>query len=473
LSAAPARLLPWSAAARVIALLVGAGAALPACSPLVRPPNFVGARDQVTDASLIGPFDGQVVDAATAEPIAEATVVAVWSYDRGDGFIGPYGAETYSTVTDATGRYRVPPTRLGVRGSTVRLVNAQVIVYKRGYHGYRSDAVPGGGPRSDFTVRHNKVELRKWLESDSHAEHLLFLSAPRPLQKAVRWEAELANLDLYRTLGGAGGTAAAPEAPGADMPQTPVAGELLDASGLLTTEEVRQRTGYADAFEVKDLTDLKRTDFYHGVHMQASSRDERYDVALRVWRAPPGGMDSVAATIQETFAGVKPAGDITPETWTLTSEGVHAVAFVDREAQVGVLLSCGDMQCGDLDTAIILTKHVHRNLDRIKTVPAAAAPTPAAGEEQPAAPAGVPGRAVPSGGPLTPAGARPAGAPAGVAEPREEAGAGKPSGTGPSGQDPKGKSPGAGPSGQPAGKSPGTGPSGQPSTPPAEKGKRP
>jgi hypothetical protein len=296
LSAAPARLLPWSAAARVIALLVGAGAALPACSPLVRPPNFVGARDQVTDASLIGPFDGQVVDAATAEPIAEATVVAVWSYDRGDGFIGPYGAETYSTVTDATGRYRVPPSRLGVRGSTVRLVDAQVIVYKRGYHGYRSDAVPGGGPRSDFTVRHNKVELRKWLESDSHAEHLMFLSAPRPLQKAVRWEAEFANLDLYRTLGGAGGTAEVPEAGAGDKPQAPVAADLLDASGLLTTEEVRQRTGYADAFDLKDLTDLKRTDFYHGVHMQASTRDERYDVALRVWRAPPGGMDPVGCT---------------------------------------------------------------------------------------------------------------------------------------------------------------------------------
>lgn len=362
---------------------------------MVRPAEFVGARDQVTDATLLGPFDGQVVDAATSEPIAEATVVAVWSYDRGDGFVGPHGAETYATTTDAAGRYRIPPSRLSIRGSTVRLVQAQVIVYKRGYAGYRSDAKMGGGPRADFTVRHNRVELRKWNESDSHAEHLLFLAAPRPLQKAVQWEADLANLDLYRSLGGAGGPAV-PEV--VEKPTQVAVAELLDASGLVTPDEIRQRTGYPEAFEVKDLTDLRRTDFYHGVHMQASGRDERYDVALRVWRAPPGGMDPVVATLQETFGGAKPTGDITPETWTLSAEGVQAVAFIDREQKVGLLLTCGDMQCHDLDTAIILAKLAARNLDRLSMVRAGAQATPAATPAAaPAASGGVPAGAVPGG----------------------------------------------------------------------------
>lgn len=376
---------------------------LGACAPLVRPANFVGARDLVTDATLLGPFDGQVVDAATSEPIAEATVVAVWSYDRGDGFIGPYGAETYTATTDAAGRYRIPATRLSVRGSTVRLVDAYLVVYKRGYAGYRSDAVPTGGPRSDFTVRHNRVELRKWQNSDSHAEHLLFLSPPRELHKAVQWEAELANLDLFRALGGAGGPAPEVEGDEAVGPVTPTVPEVLDASGLLAPDEVRQRTGFTQAFEVKDLTDLRRTGFYHGVHLQATDADERHDLALRVWSAPPGGMDPVAATIQETFGKVKPTGDITPETWSVTAEGVHAVGFVDRQQKIGVLLTCGDQQCADLDTALILAKHVYRNLDRLKTAPDPAGAAPAGGVPsgavpgKPAAPAGGPGPASPAG----------------------------------------------------------------------------
>lgn len=361
-----------------------------ACSPLVRAPNFVGARDQVTDATLLGPFDGQVVDASTSEPVAGATVVVVWSYDRGDGFIGPYGAETANTETDATGRYRIPPARLAVRGSTVRLVEVYLVVYKRGYAGYRSDGVLGGGPRADFTVRHNRVELRKWQDSDSHADHLLYLAAPRPIQRAVRWETDLANLDLFRALGGAG--AATEEHTAAET--KPALAALLDASGLLTADEIRQRTGYSEAFEIKDLTDLRRTDFYHGVHFQAVGQDERHDLALRVWRAPPGGMAPVVATIQETFGATKPTGDITAETWILSEGGVHAVAFIDREAKVGVLLTCGDLQCADVDTAIILAKLAARSLDRIQVLESGPQSQPSPG------PSPVPRGALPKG--LTP-----------------------------------------------------------------------
>jgi len=349
----------------VLALLMSAG-----CAPLVRPATFVGARDQVTDASLLGPFDGQVLDATTGEPLADAVVVGVWAYDRGDGFIGPHGSETYSTTTDPAGRYRIAPPRLEQRGTALRLVSFHIVVYKRGYLGYRSDALNEGGTRPDFVVRHNRVELRKWRETDSHADHLLFLAAPKELRKTTLWEQDLANLDLFRQLGGAGQAAAAAMQPD-KTPQGPAREpEWLDASGVLTIEEVRIRTHYAEPFDVEDLSDLERTDFYHGVHLRARGRDEPWDLAYRVWRDPPGGMDPVVSTIQETMAGVKPSAEITPETWLLTAEGVQAVAFVDRTAKVGVLLSCGDQQCPDIETAIILAKTVHRNLERLRTIPA-------------------------------------------------------------------------------------------------------
>lgn len=365
----------------------------------MRPATFVGARDQITDANLVGPFDGQVVDAATSEPVADAMVVGVWAYDRGDGFIGPFGSETYSTTTDAAGRYRIAPSKLGVRASALRLVSFHVVVYKRGYLGYRSDARAEGGARSDFSVRHNRVELRKWRENDSHAQHLLFLATPKVLRKTTVWEQDLANLDLFRQHGGAGG----PKLEGPGTGPTPAAKEQLwlDATAVLTPDEVRTRTHYSEAFEVEDLPDLARTDFYHGVHLRAQGRDEPWDIAYRVWRSPPGGMDPVVSTIQETMGGVKPTAEITPETWLLSAEGVHAVAFVDREAQVGVLLSCGDQQCVDLETAIILAKSLYRNLERLRSVPAV---QPAAAKpNEPLAPQ-TPGR-VPAG--ATPAGSTP------------------------------------------------------------------
>ena len=77
---------------------------------------------------------------------------------------------------------------------------------------------------------------------------------------------------------------------------------------------------------------------------------------------------------------------------------MHAVAFVDREAKVGVLLSCGDQQCVDLETAIILAKTLYRNLERLRMItapkPAAAKPT------EPLMPQSTPGPR--SGGPMNP-----------------------------------------------------------------------
>ena len=378
--------------ALALLLLVG-------CAPLVRPATFVGARDQVTDTNIVGPFDGQVVDVSTGEPVAEAVVVGVWAYDRGDGFIGPHGSETYVTSTDAAGRYRILPAKLAVRASALRLVSFHLVVYKRGYLGYRSDARLEGGTRPDFSVRHNKVELRKWRENDSHAEHLLFLASPKVLRKTTQWEEELANLDLFRHQGGAGGPAAA--SPAAAIPSAPREPEWLDASALLTPDEVRTRTHYADAFLQGDLPDLARTDFYHGVHLRAEGREEPWDIAYRVWRDPPGGLEPVISTIQETMGGVKPSAEITPETWLLSAEGVHAVAFVDRAAKIGVLLSCGDQQCVDLETAIILAKTLHRNLERLRNI-TAPKPAPAKPGEalapQTGTPAGPPSSGVPGAG---------------------------------------------------------------------------
>lgn len=353
-------------------LLLAAG-----CSPLVRPARFASARDRVTDVSLRGPFDGQVVDETTAEPIQGAVVVGVWSYDEGDGLSTPSGSEVIEVKTDQAGRYRIPAAPMRKRGRDLRLVSFHMVVYKRGYVGYRSDRRLDGAPRTDFTLRHNRVSLRKWRDTDSHAQHLVFLAAPATVMKLSSWERESANLDLYRELGGE----AAGPAPRDDTP-TPSTLQLLDARDLLRPEDVRRRTGYTDAFDVKELRDLARTHFYHGVHMQAVDRDEVWDIAFRVWKDPPGGLDPVIETFEATLPQVAVTGEITPETWVYDTDEVRAVAFLDRDRNVGVLLTCGAMQCIDIETVIILAGFVHENLDALALVDAPSTPTPATREPE-------------------------------------------------------------------------------------------
>jgi hypothetical protein len=336
------------------------------CSPIVRPANFAGAPERIADTTLRGPFDGQVIDETTAEPIAGATVTGVWSYDRGDGLIGPWGSETTTVTTDAAGRYRLPSHRpagenaLRPDGRTVRLVDFHLVIYKRGYVGYRSDRTLEGAPRTDFAQRHNRVALRKWRETDSHADHLLYLQPPPAIMQLARWERESANVDLYRALGGGAVI---------DEPQ-PETLQLLDATEVLPREEVRRRTGYTDAFALRELTDLARTHFYHGVHLEAVDREEVWDVAYRVWKDPPGGLDPVIETFEATLPETDPTPEITDETWLYESDKVRAVAFLDREANVAVLLTCGAMQCIDIETAIVLARYVHDHLDRLEQVAA-------------------------------------------------------------------------------------------------------
>ena len=50
--------------------------------------------------------------------------------------------------------------------------------------------------------------------------------------------------------------------------------------------------------------------------------------------------------------------------------GFTGVAFIDREAESGVLVSCGPSQCIDVDTTIILAKYIQGRLDRLDRIPA-------------------------------------------------------------------------------------------------------
>jgi hypothetical protein len=351
--------------------------------------------------------------------------VGVWSYDAGDGLVGPHGSETVRVRTDAAGRYRVPKAPRRLRGPSLRLVDFHLVVYKRGYVGYRSDRTEDGQPRDDFFGRRNEIALRKWQQSeDSHARHLEFLAAPPDVQQRAKWERELANRDLYRELGGG----LAPGAPPPDLgggrtPERtePVAAlEVLDATALLTPDELRARTGSSDTFVVEELADLARTHFYHGVHLRAAGLAETYDVAYRVWKDPPGGLQPVIDTFRATLPNVPLSDEVTDESYVIETDTVRAVAFIDRERVFGVLFTCGVEQCADLATAIVLARYLRDGVERLRRVPVSDSGELLDGTSaSPASPAPSPTEAAPG----VPADAAEA---ADAAAPNERGGAGSP-----------------------------------------------
>jgi len=326
----------------------------------------------VTEARLAGPFDGVVVDAATDEPLADVTVLGIWSFDEGDGLTAPAGSVVVRTKTDAAGRFRVPALPQTRRGPAVRLSRFTLVAYRRGYVAYRSDADPAGRRRTDFTNRQARVLLEKWREQDRHDRHLTYLAPASVLEADLAWSRDEANRSLW-----AKSTPTTPGRPagGAPVPTRPDPSErprVLDASAVLPPEEVALRTGFVGTFRVADLEDLPPTDFYHGVHLEALDHDESWDVAVRVWRDPPGGLDAIRPTIEATLPGAPLTDDVTDTTWVYETDDVRAVGFLDPDRHVAVLLSCGAHLCGDTATAVVLARLVHERLDALTTRPAPA-----------------------------------------------------------------------------------------------------
>jgi hypothetical protein len=181
---------------------------------------FSERPDSVKPGSRLGPFDGQVLDADTQQPLPDAVVSCSWGFDRGVGTAAPDRSRTYSTRTDVDGRYRIPALRSFAQGLSARLARLSFVIYKKEYVAYRQDFVfPQKRPRHDFAQRSNLVKLSRWSPELSRVRHLLFLGGGPELEAASSWEALAAAAELDR--GGPApiaetgvGLAAAPPPPG-------------------------------------------------------------------------------------------------------------------------------------------------------------------------------------------------------------------------------------------------------------------
>jgi hypothetical protein len=338
------------------------------CAPIVERATFPDRPDSLRPGDLLGPFDGMVLDAETERPVSGATVAASWAFERGIGLTGPLGAREVVVETGADGRYRIPAVDQLPGGSSTRVRRFTLIVYHRGHVGWRSDRrFPGGEARRDFSQRGNRVRLEKWQPALQHHRHLVFLGGGDAIRAASAWEVQPASLELE------GGTPGAAAAAGAKAEAGPKA---LDASLLLSEDEVRGVTGYAGKFEVGKLGDLPSTEFYDSRHFKAEGKPESFDVALRVWLLGPAGAEAQYRKLLGELPGAKAADEIGDASLRAKTGEVGGVAFLLRNRGAVVSVTCGVAQCTDPEMVLRLAKLVESHLGELPAVPGAETPVP-------------------------------------------------------------------------------------------------
>jgi hypothetical protein len=348
--------------ALVLAAAVGCGA------PRTRSATFRVRPDSVEPGSLVGPFDGKVVDAATGEPIAGAIVYATWTFQGGYGMTSPAGFHEEVTSTDAGGRYQIRSLREvdGDRhraveawrhgGGSSRLAAFYVVIYKRGYVAYRSDRrFSDLGPRLDFAQQQNEVALERWRSEYSHVRHLRYVGGGPAIAALTAWEADEAAAELAGRRGDVGPRITTDLFAGLG-PQRIVAAQLV------TSQDVSAIAGFDGRFETGPLNDEPDTDEYSSQHFKALGLPQAYDLAVRVWTVGEDAAPARYARLMEDLPGVDETNEIADKSLRAEEEAFVGVAFMDVGQGAVVFLTCGKSLCDTTEKLVEIARKAHARL---------------------------------------------------------------------------------------------------------------
>lgn len=333
---------------------------LSSCAPLVENAPFPANPATLQAGDLLGPYDGTVIDAQTERPIAGVVVEGVWTFERGRGLHGPFYSKTQSVETTDDGRYYLPKINQLPDGQSTRLVRFTLTAYRRGYVAYRSDfKFPNGDVRNDFSQRLNKARLMKWEQGLSHHRHRMFIGGGEAIRKAAAWLGQPASLELE---GKAVTLSATEEKKSLSLP---VDRTLLDASPLLSEEEVRSVTGFGGSFQVGRLTDRVRSESYDSRHFKAAADSEAYDVAFRLWKNSAAEAEAQFEKLLATLPAAKLGEEIGDRSIRAQGGDVFGLAFILKEKGMVVQVSCGRLQCTDRAMVLQLAKLIEGHMNQL------------------------------------------------------------------------------------------------------------
>ncbi|HRC55376.1 MAG TPA: hypothetical protein PKU97_05590 [Kofleriaceae bacterium] len=331
-----------------LAVLSAAVLAAACAPPSARPAPFRIRPDSTEMGSLLGPFSGRVMDAATSTPVAGALVYATWTIERGSGLQAAAGYREHVGSTDTAGAYRIPV--LAAVPSKDRVTSFSLLIYKRGFVAYRSDRrFSDLGPRLDFAQRANQVLLERWNDELSHARHLRFVGGGSAVSVLTQWELAEAAAELD-------GRKGVELRPGRGL------GPYLVAAQLLTEADIKTRTRYDGTFETGPLADEPDTSTYSSQHYKAMGRAESWDVALRMWRPGPEGAQERYDELLTQLPSIEEKDSIATRSFISGERGLRGIGFLDAPRGLVVLLTCGANLCASVDDATALAEIIHNRI---------------------------------------------------------------------------------------------------------------
>jgi len=136
----------------------------------------------------------------------------------------------------------------------------------------------------------------------------------------------------------------------------------LDASPLLSAEEVRGVTGFAGEFEVGRLSDRVRSDVYDSRHFKAKGKSEAFDVAVRLWMVEATTAEAQFDKLQAELPAAAPTDEIGDKAVRARGGDVVGLAFLLKERGLVIQISCGVSQCTDAGMILRLAKLVESHL---------------------------------------------------------------------------------------------------------------
>lgn len=348
---------------RFAAVLFAACTAATACQRAqVRPAPFRARPDSVDPGSLLGPFDGRVLDGGNGDPVTGALVYGTWTFQSGYGLQAPSHVREAVTSTDASGRYRIP--RLDDLPGREHLTDFTLVIYKRGYVAYRSDRrFEDLGPRLDFAQRQNLIKMERWRPEYSHVRHLRYVGGGPAIAALTAWETDEAAAEL----------SGLKEGPRVTSDLVVSGGAGITAGQIVTEQDIHTMTGFDGSFETGPLNDEPDTEQYSSQHFRALGQPETFDVAVRLWKVDSQAARARYTELGESLPGVKQTGEIADQSFRAaekdpkSGEEILGVSFVDEKRGVVVLITCGTAQCKQIDTLVAIGRKAY---DRVRrTVP--------------------------------------------------------------------------------------------------------
>lgn len=331
------------------------------CSSLIPEASFPTRPGTTWPGSMLGPFDGRVIDTDTKTPVEGATVWVNWVFTQRCDRRLPHQEYTATTKTDADGRYHIPKLTTLPWKRPTKLNAVVVTIHQRGYVVYRNDYVFNGTStekRHNFFQHDNHVLLHRWKENYSASAHLAFAGGNPTLRAelASMHEAAARELDEQQKVSD---VAIAPT----DTAESSPSQETNEAEALLDLETLRSITAFSGPIQVGPLAD--RGDTTATLHFRAEGLTERHDVAIRLWRLSGEPLSGKLEELRLILGNSRVHKGIGDRGFIVEQDDIYGLAFSSEAHRALILLTCGKGQCATQSVLETVAAAIASRLDRL------------------------------------------------------------------------------------------------------------